>query len=124
MSVGKYKGLSLLGEGTFGRVVLGERDGKIHALKIIRPVSRYIQSAKIELSILKDIKAKVESPTRIVKLEDAFYFTPDKYSEEHICLAFEPLGCSLFEIIKKNKYRGFDISQIKEIAIQILEGLS
>ena len=33
-----------------------------------------------------------------------------------MCLVFEPLGKSLYDFIKDNGYKGFDIMQIKEIA--------
>jgi serine/threonine protein kinase len=36
---------------------------------------------------------------------------------------FEPLGKSLFEFIKGNKYYGFGLKQIQSIARQILEGV-
>lgn len=50
-----YKVTRQLGEGTFGRVLEGEKKGRRYAIKVafysmkvIRPVQKYIESAKIE----------------------------------------------------------------------------
>ena len=40
-----------------------------------------------------------------------------------MCLVFEPLGKSLYDFIKANRYRGFEISQVKEIGFQSLKAL-
>jgi len=34
----------------------------------------------------------------------------------NMCLVFEPLGKSLYDFIKDNKYKGFDIQDVREIA--------
>ena len=36
-----------INDGTFGRVFEVEKDGKIFAMKVIRAVKRYIESAKV-----------------------------------------------------------------------------
>jgi dual-specificity kinase len=62
---GIYEITKLLGEGTFGRVVEGRRNNKLYAIKvfillkqIIRPVDRYVHSAKIEKNIIKEINSR------------------------------------------------------------------
>jgi len=40
-----------------------------------------------------------------------------------MCLVFEPLGKSLYDFIKDNGYKGFEISQVREIAIQALQAI-
>jgi len=40
-----------------------------------------------------------------------------------MCLVFEPLGKSLYDFIKDNGYKGFEISQVREIAIQALNAI-
>lgn len=40
-----------------------------------------------------------------------------------MCLAFEPLGQSLYDFIKDNKYKGFDIQDVREIARQSLKAI-
>ena len=56
-----YKILKTLGEGTFGRVFQCQKLGsaRLYALKIIRPKQKYIEAAKYEVEILKEIKEKV-----------------------------------------------------------------
>lgn len=41
----------------------------------------------------------------------------------NMCLVFEPLGKSLYDFIKDNGYKGFEISQVREIAIQALNAI-
>lgn len=40
-----------------------------------------------------------------------------------MCLVFEPLGKSLFDFIKDNGYKGFEICQVREIAMQSLQAI-
>ena len=40
-----------------------------------------------------------------------------------MCLVFEPLGKSLYDFIKDNKYKGFDIADVREIARQSLKAI-
>ena len=40
-----------------------------------------------------------------------------------MCLVFEPLGKSLYDFIKDNSYKGFEISQVREIARQSLQAI-
>lgn len=49
-----------LGKGTFGRVVecLDTRNDKIVAIKIVRKVLKYTESARIEASILRDVNKR------------------------------------------------------------------
>ena len=100
---GKYSITGFLGDGTFGRVLevrdLG--DGSFKAMKIIRAVDRYVDSAKIEAQILKMLNnSDPEGRSHIVKLYDHFQLGPN------YCLVFEKLGKSLYDVIKMNKYIG------------------
>ena len=40
-----------------------------------------------------------------------------------MCLVFEPLGKSLYDFIKDNGYKGFEITHVREIAIQALNAI-
>ena len=53
MMIDRYEVKKFLGDGTFGRVLLGEYHGRQYALKVIRAVKRYISSAKVEVEILE-----------------------------------------------------------------------
>lgn len=80
---------------------------------MVRPVERYIHSAKIEADIILDIlrKDNNQNISKCVKLEEYFYFSDKKYT--YIVLAFERLGKSLYEFIKHNNYRGKSISKTR-----------
>lgn len=56
----RYEVLAHLGDGTFGRALKckDRKKNEIVAVKIVRAVSRYAESAKIEAKILKDLKSK------------------------------------------------------------------
>jgi len=56
----RYEVVSHLGDGTFGRALKcrDKKTGDDVAVKIVRAVSRYAESAKIEANILKDLKSK------------------------------------------------------------------
>jgi serine/threonine protein kinase len=98
----------------------------------VRPVERYIHSAKIEAEIILDIlkKDNQSNLSKCVKLEEYFYFYDKKYT--YIVLAFEKLGKSLYEFIKHNNYRGmfilviigYPITLVQCFARQMFEGIS
>jgi dual-specificity kinase len=61
MSLGvenRYEVLGHLGDGTFGRALKckDNKTSEVVAVKIVRAVDRYAESAKIEANILKDLK--------------------------------------------------------------------
>ena len=113
----KYKITNFLCDGTFGRVLecikcneeLLINKNKKYAVKIIRPVKRYIESAEIEVDILKEIKNKImvsgsSNPNYCITLEEDFKFSDS--NGEYMALVFEKLGLSLYEYIKMNNYLG------------------
>lgn len=66
-------------------------------MQVIRPVEKYIESAKIEKEILKQINRRDERDEEgIVRYKQSFYHF------HHFCMVFQPLGLSLYELIKKN----------------------
>lgn len=99
----RYRIDSLLGDGTFGRVfsVYDLQDSTSKALKVIRAVDRYVQAAKVEAEVLRRVnRADPENQSNIVRLYHDFEY------ENNYCLVFEKLGLSLFDVVKKNDYRG------------------
>ena len=113
-----------MGDGTFGRALkcLNIIENKYYAVKIIRSVKRYNESAKIEANILLDIMKKGGSQAGVVLLKEYFIHT-DKEGE-HVCLVFETLGKSLYDFIKLNKYKGYSLTHIQSIARQSLKALA
>lgn len=136
---GHYKIINHLGDGTFGRTLKCSRDKNYYAIKIIRAVKRYNQSAKIEVNILNDVKKRGGTSHNLVHMYESF--THKEYHDqwhardhrgheevvqdcsEHTCMVFETLGKSLYEFIKGNRYYGFALHQIQSIARQSLEGI-
>lgn len=118
----------LLGDGTFGRVILADDvQANGHnghptevAIKVIRDVKRYMENAKIEADILKDIRrADQKCSSRCALLSDVFV-----HDSKFFCMVFEPLGPSLYEFVKANNFRGFWMQDIHAFTRQCLEGLA
>ena len=91
-------------------------------MKVIRAVPRYTESAKVEASILSDLKRHGGCNRGIVYLRETFMNKSNQSygSVSNMCLVFEPLGKSLYDFIKENAYMGFEISQVRQMAIQAL----
>lgn len=87
---------------------------------MVRDVERYTEAARVEASILKDIKeADVDGKSCCVAMTDHFM-----YKARHMCLIFEPLGPSLYEFTTNNSYRGFFLSDIQSFSKQCLRALA
>ncbi|ORM40323.1 Serine/threonine-protein kinase AFC3 [Babesia sp. Xinjiang] len=120
MYLGDYKVLSKIGDGTFGRVLRCEKNGQKFAVKVVRDVDKYVNSAKIEVDILMDIfKVDANGESHCVVLHDHFM-----YKGRIMCLVFEQLGDSLYDFLKQNDYKGFFMADIQKIAYQLLKGLA
>jgi len=118
----RYEIVRLLGDGTFGRVLLGydRRDCREVAIKVIRDVKRYVENAKIEADILLDIcRADPQGiASRSAILSDTFVH------ERHFCLVMEAVGVSLYDFLKRNGFRGFWMQDIQSFASQSLDALA
>lgn len=112
---GQYRIIGHLGDGTFGRALKCQEisEDRIYAVKVIRAVPRYTESAKTEAEILRDLQKQGGCERGVVYLKEYFmHRSIDSKTKKRItnmCLAFEPLGQSLYDFIKDNKYKGFDI---------------
>lgn len=128
LNSGRYRINKLLGDGTFGRVLLAEdtqsqersSSSREVGIKVIRDVKRYMENAKIEADILKDIRrADSKGNSRCCLMSDVFV-----HQEKYFCMVFEALGPSLYEFVKANNFRGFWMQDIHSFTKQLLEGLS
>ena len=113
----RYKILSTLGEGTFGKVVrvLDLRNEQVVALKIIKNVEKYREAAKLEINVLeKIIEQDPEGKKLCVRMFDWFDY------HGHMCIAFEMLGLSVFDFMKDNNYQPYPIDQVRHISYQLI----
>jgi len=118
---GRYKILSELGEGTFGKVVecWDRRERLRVAVKVVRSVAKYRQAARLEIEMLQHVRAEDPSGSaHCVTLFSWFDYAG------HICMVFEKLGPSLYEQLRLNRFRPFSLVQVRDFARQLLESVA
>ncbi|KAK8793443.1 hypothetical protein WA158_004802 [Blastocystis sp. Blastoise] len=116
----RYKVIKELGTGTFAKVfeVIDMNDQQVKALKVVRDIPRYKDSAETEARYLKDVNEKGnEQISHIVKYYDSFDF------HGHYCICQELLGQSLYAYLKNNEYHSYPLYQVQHILKQLLECL-
>lgn len=118
----RYTVLSLLGQGTFGRVIEcwdSKHNCKV-AMKVIRGILRYVENGKIEAHILDKIREKGTASlgaNRVIRFCRAFSWN------EHYCMVFEVCGLSVYDFLRKNRYAPFRTLDVLTIVQQTLECL-
>lgn len=115
---GQYEILKEAGVGTFGRVLecFDRRRSERVAIKVIRKIARYRESALVEAEVLRDV---AERNCRLcVRLLKTFDY------RGHFCLVFESLGRSLYDRLKANGYKPFERGAVATIASQLLRALA
>merc|ERR1719151_236570 len=106
--IGRYKIISELGEGTFGKVVKCEDlyKGRMIAIKIIKNVKKYREAAKLEINVLNKLaKYDPKGANLCVLMYDCFDY------HGHQCIAFELLGQSVFDFLKDNNYNPYPVGR-------------
>lgn len=141
-TVGHYKGtkgsvianefriVKEVGVGTFGRVLecvdfkrvtsnrRRDHDNHLVAIKVVRNVRRYYESALIEADIIEDVnKRGGRGVSHCAVMYDAFSF------KGHYCMVFESLGPSLYDFLKRQNYQPFPLTCVRDFARQLLETL-
>jgi len=94
-------------------------DNNTVAIKIVRNVRRYYESALIEGDICERVNRE-QSRHNIdlcARMLDRFSFTG------HYCLVFECLGMSLYDFLKRHAYRPFPMYCVQDFARQMLEAV-
>ncbi|XP_076826709.1 dual specificity protein kinase CLK2b isoform X2 [Brachyhypopomus gauderio] len=113
----RYEIVSLLGEGTFGKVVqcIDHHRGESRvALKIIKNVEKYKEAARLEINVLQKIREKdPENKHLCVQMFDWFDY------HGHVCISFELLALSTFDFMKENAYLPYPLGQLRHMAHQI-----
>ena len=117
----RYEIQSELGTGTFGKV-FNCHDRKHRdkvALKIVRSLKRYVESAHIEASVLNRVydQQKRDRKEYCVKMFSQFPLG------EHYCMVFETLGISVYDLVKRNEYTGLPLYHVREIARQLFQAM-
>jgi len=118
---GRYKVLGIAGQGTFGTVldVFDTKHRERVVLKVVRSVKRYLDAAYVEIDILEKLRrADPDKGSLVVRLYGSF--TTYISQRKHVCICFERLGRSLYDFIKKNRYRGFRCEDLRVIGRQIV----
>lgn len=118
---GRYKILSDLGEGTFGKVVecWDRKECQRVAIKVVRSVSKYREAARLEIDVLLHLnRHDPDNFYHCVKLYSCFDY------HSHVCMVFEKLGPSLYEQLRRNRFRPFPLHQVRDYAFQLLESVN
>jgi len=114
-----------LGQGTFGLVIecIDNKRKMCVAVKIVRSVKRYLDAADIEVDILNKLDSlDHDRNSLIIRLYKSFRTVINEV--EHSCLVFERCGKSLYDYIKKNKYRGFPLPTLAVVAFQLFHSIA
>ena len=109
----RYEILRVLGKGAFGQVlkVYDHKTKELAALKIVRNEERFLQFAQTEVKILEQLLREDAADTaNVVHIQNSFMF------RNHACIVFELMSINLFEVNKKNKFRGFSLKLVRSFA--------
>ena len=86
-------------------------------MKIIKSHSRFTEQGKIELKILSYLKKNDRIPSQFVSMLEFFNF------RNHLCIVFELLSFSLFDLLKANSFQGLSATLVRRFASQLVSGL-
>ncbi|XP_061608485.1 dual specificity protein kinase CLK2-like [Phyllopteryx taeniolatus] len=117
----QYEVVSTLGVGAFAKVVeCIDRDRGVHvAVKIVRNIRSFRQAAKCEIAVLEEINT-LDDDNRFACVRMLDWFE----HQGHVCLVFELLGLSTYEVLRQNHFLPFSVEQIRHMAFQIFQAVS
>jgi dual specificity protein kinase YAK1 len=104
----RYQILYLLGKGTFGQVVrcICDQTKEEVAIKVIKNKKAFKNQGVVEIKIL-DILNRLYDPNEespLVRMLDFFVY------REHLCIVFELLSLSVYDLLKKNDHNGISLN--------------
>ncbi|XP_020597948.1 serine/threonine-protein kinase AFC1-like isoform X3 [Phalaenopsis equestris] len=88
------------------------------AIKIVRSILKYREAAMIEIDVLERLAKHDPGGSRCVQIRNWFDY------RNHICIVFERLGPSLYDFLRKNSYRSFQIDLVRELGRQLLDSVA
>eukprot|EP00268_Persea_americana_P021616 TRINITY_DN2154_c2_g4_i1.p1 TRINITY_DN2154_c2_g4~~TRINITY_DN2154_c2_g4_i1.p1 ORF type:complete len:441 (-),score=85.40 TRINITY_DN2154_c2_g4_i1:336-1658(-) len=121
---GRYIAQRKLGWGHYSTVWLAfdTRSSRFVALKIQKSSAEFAEAALHEIEFLTAVaKGDPSNSKCVIRLLDHFKHAGP--NGQHICLVFEFLGDSLLRLIKYNRYKGIELSKVREICGWILMAL-
>ncbi|KAH6559449.1 hypothetical protein KP509_1Z008500 [Ceratopteris richardii] len=117
----RYKILSKMGEGTFGRVLeCWDREEQDYvAIKVIRNVQKYRDAAMIEIDVLRVLAKHDRTGSRgCLRIRCWFDY------RNHICIVCDKLGPSLYDFLRRNSYRPFSVDLVRDFGLQLLQSVA
>eukprot|EP00124_Ichthyophonus_hoferi_P002569 Ihof_evm1s180 gene=Ihof_evmTU1s180 len=117
----RYTILAPLGKGSFGQVVkaYNREEEKCVAIKIIKNRKLFHKQALNEIRILETVaQGDPNETSSCVRLLNHFEF------RGHLCLVFEKMSSNLYELLRRNHFKGLSIPLIRSIASQLIAGLT
>uniref|UniRef100_A0A8C4GS07 Protein kinase domain-containing protein n=1 Tax=Dicentrarchus labrax TaxID=13489 RepID=A0A8C4GS07_DICLA len=113
-----YQIIKFLGEGTYGKVAqcINVSTQEKIAVKIVRKDMPW--AAKKELAMLGQLTGLQQNENNLVRFVE--HFTDDG----HVCLAFEMLDMSLYDMMKESCFEPLQLSEIRVITQQMLVALN
>ena len=119
----EYRIVSLLGEGTFGRVFecWDFVTESTCAVKVIRNVKKYRDASMVEIEVLKALVASAVSGDvekhHCIRLKRAFNY------QGHVCMVFDKYGPSLYDLMRGNSYKPYHPKAVQRITHKLIEAV-
>lgn len=116
----RYEIMDVLGAGSFGKVckAFDHKYKELVAIKIIKNTRVFWNQGRIEVSILRTLKdSDLFDRKHIIQMNNYFSF------RQHLCITFELLEMSLYDLLNLSRFTGLNIETVKVIAKQMLEAL-
>lgn len=112
----RYEVLKTMGKGTFGSVIkaFDHKEQRLVAIKVVHTdvSDSFIEN---EIKILKYLKSKhYHHTSNVVELLRAFYYESTAY------LVFELMWIDLYELLRRNKFKGCSLRLVQKFCFSLL----